>query len=71
MSTTVNITNGIDVDQLVATIGAIQADADIAAFTFRAHSTWQAGTPQRRRDRVLHPRRAGGRQPNRAVPPHR
>lgn len=44
MSTTVNITNGIDVDQLVATIGAIQADADLGAFTFRARSTWRGGT---------------------------
>lgn len=44
MSTAVNITNGIDVGQLVATIEAIQADANVGAFTFRARSTWQGGT---------------------------
>ncbi len=43
MSTT-TLTNGIDVEQLLQTIGAIQDDADIASFTFRASSTWQDGT---------------------------
>ena len=37
-------TNGIDVGQLVDTIGAIENDANLAAFTFRARSSWQGGT---------------------------
>lgn len=44
MSTTLNITNGIDVDQLLATIDAVKTDANIGSFTFRARSTWQNGT---------------------------
>ena len=44
MSTTVNLTNGIDVDQLMATIGAVQDDANVGTFTFRARSTWENGT---------------------------
>jgi uncharacterized OsmC-like protein len=36
--------NGIDVDQLLQTIGAVQDDPNIASFTFRAASTWQDGT---------------------------
>jgi uncharacterized OsmC-like protein len=35
--------NGVDVDRLVATIGAIQADSSLASFTFRARSAWQTG----------------------------
>ncbi|MES2210556.1 MAG: OsmC family protein [Chloroflexota bacterium] len=35
--------NGVDVDRLVATIGAVQADENIARFTFRARSAWQQG----------------------------
>ena len=41
---TVTARNGIDVEQLVATIGAIQADSNIAAFTFRATTDWAVGT---------------------------
>ncbi len=44
MSTTTKISNGVDVGQLVDTIEAIKADANLAAFTFRARSTWQNGT---------------------------
>lgn len=44
MSTTVNASNGIDVGQLVDTIEAIKADPNLAAFTFRARTTWQSGT---------------------------
>jgi uncharacterized OsmC-like protein len=44
MSTTVKISNGVDVGQLVDTIGAIEADPNLGAFTFRARSTWQSGT---------------------------
>ncbi len=43
-TTTLAHRNGIDVDQLVATIGAIHEDAALAEFTFRATSTWVDGT---------------------------
>jgi uncharacterized OsmC-like protein len=42
MATTTN-RNGVDVDRLVATIGAVQDDPNIANFTFRARSTWESG----------------------------
>jgi hypothetical protein len=35
--------NGVDVDRLVATIGAVQVDANVAKFTFRARSSWESG----------------------------
>ena len=41
---TVTVRNGIDVDQLVATIGAIQAQASISTFTFKATTAWKDGT---------------------------
>lgn len=41
---TVTVRNGIDVDQLVGTIEAIKEDPNLGAFTFRARSTWKAGT---------------------------
>lgn len=44
MSTTVNVRNGIDVDQLLQTISAIEDDSNLASFTFRASSTWEDGT---------------------------
>lgn len=46
MSTTETTTvrNGIDVDQLLATIDATQQDDAVGTFTFRASSTWQDGT---------------------------
>jgi uncharacterized OsmC-like protein len=37
-------TNGIDVAALTETIQAIQDDARLGAFTFRARSTWESGT---------------------------
>jgi uncharacterized OsmC-like protein len=40
---TITTRNGVDVDRLVATIGAIKGDANLAQFTFRARSTWEAG----------------------------
>lgn len=43
MTETVTIRNGIDVDQLQATIGHVQDDAAAATFTFRATSEWQDG----------------------------
>lgn len=44
MSTKVTVTNGIDVDQLVATIDAIKADPSLGQFKFRATSSWNDGT---------------------------
>jgi uncharacterized OsmC-like protein len=44
MTHTVTVRNGVDVDQLIETIGAIQADPGIASFTFRASSSWRGGT---------------------------
>jgi len=38
-----NIQNGIDVDQLMSTVGAIQANPDLARFQFRAKSEWGGG----------------------------
>ncbi len=35
--------NGVDVDRLVATIGAVKEDPALARFTFRARSTWEHG----------------------------
>jgi uncharacterized OsmC-like protein len=35
--------NGVNVEQLVATIGAIKSDPTLARFTFRANSEWVSG----------------------------
>jgi uncharacterized OsmC-like protein len=40
---TITSRNGVDVDRLVATIGAVQGDPNLAKFTFRARSSWEAG----------------------------
>jgi uncharacterized OsmC-like protein len=40
---TITSRNGVDVDRLVATIGAVQADPNLARFTFRAQSAWESG----------------------------
>lgn len=40
---TTTVRNGVDVGQLMATIGAVQRDANIAQFTFRARSEWEDG----------------------------
>ena len=42
--TTTTARNGIDVDQLLATIEATKSDEAVGTFTFRAQSTWQGGT---------------------------
>lgn len=42
--TTTTVRNGIDVDQLLATIKAIEDDAAVGTFTFRAQSNWKDGT---------------------------
>ena len=41
---TATVRNGIDVDQLLATIGAIEEDPTAGSFTFRASSAWRDGT---------------------------
>lgn len=43
-TTTTSTPNGIDVPRLVETIQAIGDDPSLAAFTFRARSSWQEGT---------------------------
>ena len=35
--------NGVDVDRLVGTVAAVQADPNVAKFTFRACSAWESG----------------------------
>lgn len=40
---TITARNGVDVDRLVATIGAVQENAGLAQFTFRARSSWETG----------------------------
>lgn len=44
---TVTVRNGIDVDQLVATIGAISDQPSVATFTFKATTAWEKGTRNR------------------------
>jgi uncharacterized OsmC-like protein len=41
---TITVRNGIDVDQLFATIGAIKEQPSVAAFTFKATTAWKDGT---------------------------
>jgi uncharacterized OsmC-like protein len=41
--TTATIKNGVNVDQLVQTVQAIQGQPDLAKFEFRAHTTWKGG----------------------------
>ncbi len=43
MITTENITNGVNVDQLVATIQAVQETPSLAKFEFRAKTDWVDG----------------------------
>jgi uncharacterized OsmC-like protein len=40
---TSTIVNGVNVDQLVATVNAIQQNPELAKFQFRAHNEWIAG----------------------------
>ena len=55
---TVSIHNGVDVDRLVATIGAVQGDPNVAKFTFRARSNWETGG--RNRGEIREFEHAGG-----------
>lgn len=43
MQTTQTVLNGVDVDQLVNTVGAIQQDPSLARFEFRARTHWING----------------------------
>ena len=43
MTTTENIKNGVNVDQLVETIGAVQQNPELAKFQFRAKNNWIDG----------------------------
>jgi uncharacterized OsmC-like protein len=45
--TTMTVRNGVDVDRLVQTIGAIGEDANIGRFTFKARTTWEDGGSSR------------------------
>ncbi|MGH8892636.1 MAG: OsmC family protein [Actinomycetes bacterium] len=47
MTETVTIRNGIDVDQLLSTVAAVEADPVLGTFTFRASSRWDGGTHNR------------------------
>lgn len=44
---TIAARNGVDVERLVATVGAVRGDANVAQFTFRARSTWESGARNR------------------------
>lgn len=43
MITTENIKNGVNVDQLVETVGAVQSNPELAKFKFRAKNNWIDG----------------------------
>ncbi len=43
MITTANVKNGVNVDQLVETIGAVQQNPELAKFEFRAKNNWIDG----------------------------
>ena len=42
-ATTQDTLNGVNVTQLVETVGAIQSEPGLAAFRFRAHNSWLGG----------------------------
>lgn len=44
---TTTMRNGVDVDRLVQTIGAIGEDPNIARFTFKTRTTWEDGGTSR------------------------
>ncbi len=44
---TITVRNGIDVDQLLATIGAINERPSVSTFTFKARTEWDKGTLNR------------------------
>jgi len=44
---TTTVRNGVDVDRLVQTIGAIGQDPNVGRFTFKARTTWEDGASGR------------------------
>lgn len=55
MTGTATTSNGVDVEQLMETIRAIEEDPDQASFTFRASTRWRGGTHNRGRvGRFIH-----------------
>jgi uncharacterized OsmC-like protein len=44
---TATIVNGVNVDQLLTTVNAVQQDPEIARFQFRAHNEWIGGGQSR------------------------
>ena len=40
---TIMVRNGVDVDRLVATVGAVGENGELSKFTFRARSSWEMG----------------------------
>ena len=45
--TTIEATNGVNVGQLVETVGAITEKPELARFQFRAHTVWEGGARSR------------------------
>ena len=45
--TTTTMRNGVDVDRLIQTIGAIGDDPNVGRFTFKARTTWEDGASGR------------------------
>jgi uncharacterized OsmC-like protein len=66
MATTISVRNGIDVPRLIQTVEDIKADPDIGLFTFRAVSSWRAGTHSI--GRIHRFRHAGAEDQSRAAP---
>ena len=66
MSTAAQITNGIDVDQLIGTINLIKENPSLAQFKFRAHTDWIHGGHSRTQIKGFYG--AGGEDTSRATP---
>jgi hypothetical protein len=65
MTETTTVRNGVDVDQLLATIEQLGQDPQVGRFTFRASSTWVDGTHSR--GRIHGFEHAGGEDTSRAA----
>ncbi len=63
---TVTVRNGVDVDRLVATVGAVHSDPAVAQSTFRARSSWETGG--RNRGTIGEFEHAGASSTERSVP---
>lgn len=66
MATATTTVNGIDVDQLIGTIEAVQDDPNLGSFTFRAQSRWKSGTHNE--GQITAFRQAGAEDESRAAP---